>query len=149
MSSIKNNVIVTVIIVVVVAATAFFGGMKYSQSQRLANFSGQFGNRGFGAGQNGQGRSRGGFGGATIGDIISQDANSITVKLMDGSSKIVLLSNSTTYSKTDNGSKSDLKTGTRVAAFGTANSDGSITAQNVQINPMFRTSESASPAASQ
>jgi hypothetical protein len=64
---------------------------------------------------------------------------------MDGSSKIVNISPSTTYSKTDTGSKSDLKTGIRVAAIGSPNSDGSVTAQNVQINPMFRIGESPTP----
>jgi hypothetical protein len=74
------------------------------------------------------------------GEIISQDDTSITVKLQDGSSKIVILSGNTNINKSSEGSKSDLKTGERVTAFGTTNSDGSITAQNVSIggNMMFR-----------
>jgi hypothetical protein len=79
-----------------------------------------------------------GAGGANVGEIVSMDANSVTIKLQDGSSKIINLSSSTTYSKTDTASKTDLKTGDRIAAFGTPNSDGSITAQNIQVNPMFR-----------
>jgi hypothetical protein len=66
------------------------------------------------------------------------DDKSITVKLQDGSTKIVILSDTTSFSTSSTGSKSDLKTGDTVAAFGTPNSDGSVTAQNVQINPMFR-----------
>lgn len=137
----KNNMTMTIVIAVVVAALAFFGGMQYQKSQAKTSFAGsQFGQAGAG-GANGQrgGRAGGrGFGGATVGDIVSVDANSITVKLQDGSSKIVNLSGSTTFSKTDTASKSDLKTGIKVAAFGTPSSDGSITAQNVQLNPMFR-----------
>lgn len=63
------------------------------------------------------------------------DDKSITVKLQDGSSKIVLLSNTTAYNKSATGAKSDLKTGEKVAVFGTENSDGSVTARDVQLNP--------------
>lgn len=140
----KNNLIIMVITGIVIAAGAFFGGMKYQQSQ-AASGSRQFARNG----TNGIRARTGGNGGATVGEIISQDANSITVKLQDGSSKIIILSNSTTYSKTDTASKSDLKTGARVAAFGTSNSDGSITAQNIQLNPMFRAGPTGQPRASQ
>jgi hypothetical protein len=138
----NNNLVVLVVVAVIVGAAAFFGGMKYQASKTVpangfANFA--QGN-GFRTGANGQrlrNGNRNGFGGATTGEIVSMDATSITVKLQDGSSKIINLSNATTYSKTDTASKSDLKTGERIAAFGTANSDGSISAQNIQLNPMF------------
>lgn len=135
----KNSLLITIILLIVVGGAAFYGGMKYQQSQTRAGF-GQFaqGNAGAGFQRNGSGTRGGNFGGATSGDIVSMDANSITVKLQDGSSKIVNLSDSTTYSKTDSASKADLKTGIKVAAFGTTNSDGSITAQNVQLNPTSR-----------
>ena len=84
--------------------------------------------------------------GTVNGSILSMDANSITVKLSDGSTKIVLLSGSTTYSNTASASQSDLKTGSTVAVFGTPNSDGSVTATNVQLNPMsFRPQGSPVP----
>lgn len=133
---------ITVIVAVVVATAAFFGGMKYQQSQATLNTNfaanGQFG------GPNGTGRGQGRFGngngrgGAVIGEVVSMDANSITVKMQDGSSKIVNTSGSTTVSKTDTGTLSDIKTGGRIAVFGSANSDGSVTAQNIQLNPAFR-----------
>ena len=136
----KNNWIGTIIIVIVVAAAAFFGGMKYQQTQAVTNSNGnQYMQNGLNqGGQNGRFRGRGGIGRGAVGEIISQDANSVTIKLQDGSSKIVNITGSTTYSKTATASKSDLQTGTRIAVFGTNNSDGSITAQNVQINPMMR-----------
>ena len=137
----NNNTLTMVIVAVVVAAVAFFGGMKYQQSKASANGAGGFaqGGQGFqrGGGQR-FGGARGANGGATTGEIVSIDANSITLKLQDGSSKIVNLAGSTTFSKTDTASKSDLKTGDKIAVFGTSNSDGSVTAQNVQVNPAFR-----------
>ncbi len=117
----------------------FGGGYFFRNSQiasARANFTGQFQGR---AGIGGTFRQGGrGFGEAVVGDIISQDANSITVKLADGSTKIVLLGSSTTYSNTQTASMSDLKQGLKVAVFGTANSDGSVTAQSVQLNPIMR-----------
>jgi hypothetical protein len=140
-----NKNITIGIIVVVVAVAAFFGGVFYQKSQRSSaasqfaqNRTPRIGQGQFGANRNTAGR--GGFGGAVIGDVVSVDADSLTVKLQDGSSKIVNLSKSTTYSKTDTGSKDDIKTGTKVAAIGSTNSDGSVTAQNIQLNPAFRMS---------
>lgn len=75
--------------------------------------------------------------GGVIGSIISMDDKSITVKLADGSSKIVLFSDATTYSNTVRAAKSDLKVGENVAIFGAANSDGSVTATEIQLNPEF------------
>lgn len=74
------------------------------------------------------------------GEIISQDDTSITIKMPDGSSKIVILSDQTKVNKSSEGAKTDLKTGEKVTAFGTQNQDGSITAQSVSIGGgmMFR-----------
>lgn len=134
----KNNIAVIVIVALLVGVGAgFFGGMQYQKSQRgsFGQFTnGQFGPRG-GSGANGA-RLRNG--GGVVGDVLSVDTNSITVKLPDGSSKIVLLTSSTTINKAAQGSVSDLSVGTRVAAFGATNSDGSVTATNVQINPIMR-----------
>jgi len=107
--------------------------MQYQKSQR-ASFGENFGIRG-GSGQLG---ARGRNGGGVAGDILSVDKNTMTVKLPDGSSKIVVLTSSTSINKAAQGEISDLTVGTRVAAFGTTNSDGSVTATNVQIDPVMR-----------
>lgn len=127
-------------------AGGFFGGMKYQQSKqpsfggaRVAN--GQFGQRG-GSGANGANRN--GFR-PVNGQITSSDDKSITVKLQDGSSKIVFFSNSTVINKSATGSVSDLKSGEQVAVMGTDNSDGSVTAQNIQLNPIRRDIPSTTP----
>lgn len=126
-------------IITVAALAAGFGGgyffRNYQQMKMRANFAGgnfqrfngMMGNRGGGM----MGR-----GGAT-GTILSMDDKSITIKLIDGSSKIILFSDTTKYSDTKDAKKSDLKVGSEVAAFGTPNSDGSVTATNIQINPQF------------
>lgn len=112
----------------------FFGGMKYQQT-KLPSFTRQFGNiqdRRVGVGGN-----RAGFR-PVNGEIISADNKSITVRLQDGSSKIVLFSDKTTINQAVEATKDDLKNGGKVAVFGTENSDGSVTAQNIQLNPIVR-----------
>lgn len=144
----KNNVIVIALIAALVGGgIGAFGGIKYQQSQLGGQNSGNFAGRPNGpgrqAGQNGQGRF--GNGGRPVaGEIVSLDDKSLTVKLPDGSSKLVLLPDSVTISKTDTAAKTDLKIGERVGVFGTDNSDGSVTAQNIQLNPLFRTGSSGS-----
>ncbi len=138
----KNNLIIIAVLALIIGGAAgFFGGIQYQKSQRSQafQFNGQAtqpnGGRNFRAGQG----ARNGFAPVT-GEIIESDDKSITVKLEDGSSKIVLLSKETSISKSDSVSISELKKGEKVAALGTQNSDGSITAQNIQLNPMSRIS---------
>ncbi len=144
---------VVIAVAVVVGGGAFFGGMKYAESkspasrftqgnfqnlqnlspeerqQRLQELGANAG--GFRGGTGGQ-RNGGGF---TAGEIISKDDKSVTVKLQDGGSKIIFFSDSTSISKMTDGTKADLEVGKTVTVNGTANSDGSITAQTVQIRP--------------
>jgi hypothetical protein len=130
-----------IIIAIIVGAVAFFGGMQYQKSQRAAGFAGRGGQF---AGAQGAGGQFGGAqgtrrnGGAVMGEILSKDDSSVTVKMQDGSSKIVILSGSTSINKSASGTKDDLTTGERVAVFGTTNSDGSVTAQSIQLNPVMR-----------
>lgn len=112
--------------------------MQYQKGQRTTAF-GQLGNGQFGLrGVSGAVGARGRGGNGAAGTILSVDTNSITVKLADGSSKIVLLTASTSINKATTAAVSDLTVGERVAAFGATNTDGSITATNVQLNPVMR-----------
>jgi hypothetical protein len=135
----KNNVLITILIAIIVAGASFFGGMKYQQSKGFsaANFDNGVNNRGQFTGRNGNMMGRNGFGNRPVsGEILSVDNGSITVKLQDGSSKLINVSNTTVYVKTSSATVSDLKAGDVISAFGITNSDGSLTAQNVQLNPM-------------
>lgn len=141
--------IVPIILVLVGLGVGFFGGYQYRNyrlRQNVGSFAGSNGARFIGRnGQNGGniGMMRNGV----FGSILSIDGGSITVKLADGSSKIVLFSTSTTFSNTVSVSQSDLKVGDNVAVVGAVNSDGSVTATNVQINPeLGRPQGSPSPA---
>ncbi len=133
-----KKILPIIITAIIVGGIAFYGGMKYGQStgsgagatptnfQRSGQVGGSSTVRRGGMGQNG------GFVG---GEIIAKDKTSITVKLQEGSSKIVFLSSSTPVMKSTQGSSSDLTIGEQVTVTGKANSDGSITAQSVQIRP--------------
>jgi len=134
-----NNILVTVLIALAVGSAGFFGGMKYQQSKTPTSM-GQFGRNGGPRVQGLNQQRPGGFNAQGLrpvaGEIISQDDKSITVKLGDGSSKIVLFSDTTSINKAAEGTKGDLKVGDSVRIFGIANSDGSVTAQNIQLNPV-------------
>jgi len=130
----NKNLIIMILLLVIVGGGAFFAGMKYQQSKQrnvARQFFGQMGGR--------QGVSTNRLGFRPVnGEIIAADEKSITVKLQDGSSKIVIVSETTQINKAEQATKEDLKIGEKVAVFGQENSDGSLTAQNIQINPLLR-----------
>jgi hypothetical protein len=139
----KNKYILPTVFLVIGLVGGFGGGYyfkTYQQSKLRSNFQ-----SGTGMGQrftpNGTNRgtgqqNRGAFGGGVEGEIISKDDKSITVKMPDGSTRIVLFSDTTAYSDFKEAKKSDLKEGLRIAVFGSSNTDGSLTAQRIQLNPM-------------
>ena len=133
----RNQIIGVVVALLIVGGGAFYGGMTYAKSQtpaRGAGFAGGTFTRGTGTGA--AGARTGAAGGVlTTGQIISQSSGSVTVKMADGSTKIVLVGSSTQIMKQASGSLSDLSVGTNVVVTGSANSDGSMTAQSVQIRP--------------
>ena len=71
------------------------------------------------------------------GEIISNDGESITLKISDDSSKIVFFSDTTKVSKTTEGIISDVAVGKQVMISGTQNSDGSYTAKTITISSII------------
>ena len=67
---------------------------------------------------------------------MANDGSTITVKMTDGSTKYVLYSGSTTISKSAAGTSADLVTGQNVIVTGSTNSDGSITATQIQLGAL-------------
>ncbi|EKD24076.1 MAG: hypothetical protein ACD_81C00114G0003 [uncultured bacterium] len=133
-----------IVIIGIISAGSFYAGMRYERggSDRLAQNNGmllapaerqaRMASGGLNGAQRNVGARTNG-GGLVAGEIIAKDATSITVKLRDGGSKIVFLSNTTSVMKSTNGSTEDLVIGAQVTTTGTTNTDGSITAQSVQL----------------
>ena len=136
----KNTLVSILITAVVFGGVGYWYGASKAQSntpadrftQRGAN--GNFGSAGGRGGRNGSNNA--------FGTIIAKNATSITVQLASvgtttasAGSKIVLYSGTTQVSKTISGSAVDLSVGESVAVSGTPNSDGSVTANTIQIRP--------------
>ncbi len=145
-----KKVLPIIIALIIIGGGAFYGGMKYSQSKALQGFVREdfeelrnlspeerqqrfqeMGAAGVGfIGGRMADRTDSGF---ANGEIISKDEQSITIELRDGGSKIVFYSDSTEVSKFTSGTSDDLEIGKSVTINGTANEDGSITAELIQL----------------
>ena len=146
---VNKTIIGFIIALLVVGAGAFYGGLQYGKSQnggsrqpRFVLGNGQPGLAGQFNRQGAAGRAGGGF---VNGDIIAKDDKSITVKMVDGGSKIIFLSGSTQITKSASGSAVDLLVGKNVIIYGSANADGSITAQSIQSRPASSVNASSTP----
>jgi len=122
------------------AGGAFYGGMTYGENKTTQGISQERQQR-F---QQMDASATGAMGGRSgnqagnnfvTGEILSKDDKSITVKLRDGSSKIIFFSDTTEVDKFTSGSSSDLEVGKTVMITGKTNQDGSITAQSIQLRP--------------
>jgi hypothetical protein len=133
-------ILVILVVAIIFGVGGFYGGMKYAQSKTSSgNPSGQnFQNLTPEQRQQlSQNRAGRGGNGANFlsGEVISKDQQSLTIKMPDGSSKIVFYSDSTEVGKFVNGTPNDLEVGKTVTVNGAANQDGSIAAQSIQIRP--------------
>lgn len=138
----KKNIILAVsgIIILVIG---FYGGTLYSKNNTPTPTRGQFGQNGnLGRGVNGGGTMRLMGSGNVSGEIISKDLTTITLKLRDGGSKIIFLTDKTPVQKSVPGNTNDLSIREQVVVAGTPNPDGSLTAQSIQIRPLPSTASS-------
>ncbi|HSD12349.1 MAG TPA: cupredoxin domain-containing protein [Patescibacteria group bacterium] len=140
-----------ILVALIAAGAGFWGGNAYAASKRMSagvfargagapgNFNGGFAGRNGGQpGQGGAALRNGGRGGAgpVSGEVLSLDDKSLTVKLQDGGSKIVLLSAaSTKIYRSEEIKATDVAVGDQVMVNGTPNDDGSVTANMVQVRP--------------
>jgi flagellar basal body-associated protein FliL len=128
-------IVVAVVLIIIAAASGFFGGMMFQKNQTSTLGAAGRGNFAARFGQNGQSGQNAAAFRPVRGQVLSMGNNSLTVKMSDGSTKIVVLSASTSFVQSTKAALSDIKTGDTVNVVGTANSDGSVTATDVQINP--------------
>ncbi len=127
-----------IIIVLAVASGLFYGGFAYGQSSSSANPTAN--TTSYSGTRTARTGGTGGFAGgsATVGTVVSSDSTSITLALKSGS-VVVFYSTSTPIMKTTTGSRSDISAGENITVLGTANSDGSITANSIQLRQAIPT----------
>lgn len=129
----NKNMLIAVVLIVIALGGGFFAGMQYQKSQR-GNLAGgaAFQNGGMlrRFGQNGQNFR------PVRGQVLSLDNTTMTVKLQNGNSEIVVLSPSTQYVRSATAAATDVKSGDTVMVVGTQNADGSVTADTVSLNPV-------------
>jgi len=117
----------------VVVIVGFVGGMYYGKAT-VSSVGGRGNFAGLSSSTPGSFGGRTGAGGGFVtGQVVSIDANSITIQLPNGNSQVVFYSSSTPVTKPTLASVSDLAAGTAVMIGGTQNSDGSLTAQTIQV----------------
>lgn len=134
----KNKLPIYILIVLIVAALSFYGGMKYQQSKKPSfSFNGGIGSNG-GNNFNRNFGNRMGFATTTreqmiIGEIISKDDNTLTLKLPNGNSLMVIYSQETKIEKSEPAQLSDLEIGKTIRVFGKLNAASTISATSIQI----------------
>jgi len=123
----------THIIWAIVVIIAFVGGMYYGKSTVASGLAGRLRGAGGFTSSTRTGARAGSGGGFVSGQILTKDAQSLTIQLANGNSEVVFYSTSTSVIKPTPASVSNLTAGTNVMIGGTQNSDGSLTAQSIQV----------------
>ncbi len=132
----KKNVILCAVGGAIILALGFAGGLGVSKLSKN--------NRNFGQGQLFDGSKMGMMGnlknsgrglgsGFNNGEVLSIDDKSIIIKLPSGGSKSILYSDSTKVYKSVEGALTDINTGDRIMVIGKNNTDGSVSAESIQI----------------
>lgn len=133
----QNIVIACAVTAIVTGGAGFWGGTRYSGERRtmmrVQNTEGRpYGNRVTQGGPSAPMGQR-----STAGEVTAKDDKSITVKMNDGSSRMIILSDKTTYRTSEESSLDVITVGTKVAVFGESSNDGSMTAASIEINPQM------------
>ncbi|MGB9707574.1 MAG: hypothetical protein ACPL1D_02375 [Microgenomates group bacterium] len=124
-----KNLFSYLLIIIISLGIGFYAGILYQKNQQQTRLS-QFGNF-----RQGQIQSRFNPGMRSVnGEIIKKDNDSLTIKLRDGSTKIVFITEKTNISMPQKAKIDDLKEKETIFVIGQQNPDGSISAENIQIN---------------
>lgn len=141
-----KKIVPIALLILITSGASFFVGMEYQKKkigftpndfQNMRNLSPEdrqnfAQNRG---GEDGARFGRTAGAGFVTGEIINKDDQSLTIKLADGGTKIVFFSDTTTINKMAEGVKDDLQNGENIIVNGSANDDGSLTAESIQLRP--------------
>lgn len=139
----KKFLPIIIAIVIIIGGGAFYSGMLVGKNQATTTAQNNFQNfrnltpqqrqqMGF----DGAGRANGNNDNFATGNIIAKDDKSITLQLNNNDgSKIIFYSPTTEVGKFTTGTPNDLSIGENVSVNGTANQDGSLTAQMIQLRP--------------
>lgn len=135
------------VVALIALGVGFFGGVAYEKQSVAASLSGQGASMRNGAGdrsagfgsmgtRTGDARGAGAMGGGfAVGEILSHDDKSITIRTSDGGSRIVYFSDTTSISKSAPTASTDLSVGERVRVNGKSSPDGTVAAENIDILP--------------
>jgi len=135
--------------IIILGSGTFYGGMKYQQNKSSLGDSSRQNFQNLSAEQrqqilqgnivNSLGEREDKISGQNFltGEVIAKDEESLTLKIPEGGSKIVFLSDSTQISKTTYGSISDIEIAKQIKVIGEQNSDGSYTAKTIQLSPSY------------
>ncbi len=142
----KKTWTIFIVVLIMVGAGTFYAGDKYGASKNtVGTANSQFAAR-TGARQGGAGTTRGAGaaaagGGMVAGQVVTKDQTTITVQAGNNAgSKVILYTSSTSVRKTVDITTKDVMVGQNISVRGTANSDGSITANSIQLVPAGATS---------
>jgi len=122
----KQTIGIMIGVLVVGVLGGFLGGVKY-QASKVPNFKIGNTNR---TGTMMRG-SNGGMG--TMGEVLSKDVSTLTVKLPTGGSKIIFFDTNTSVMKTSTSTLDAVVVGEQVIVGGITNADGSVSAKTIQI----------------
>jgi hypothetical protein len=130
-----KTIISAAVILLIGVGVGYFAGTTFAKSNTGATPSSTFARGNFTGGRTGFGGGQNGGGGFISGTVASKDSGSLTIDTRDGSSHVVLVTPTTTVSKSVTGTLDDVAVGSTVIVMGSTNSDGSLSANNVQLRP--------------
>jgi hypothetical protein len=133
-----KTISIAVVALIIGGAIGYFAHPASAQTGAFARGAAGTFTRGTGA----AGTTGAAGGGFLTGTVAATGSDSITLNTRDGSSHVVLVTPSTTVSKTVASTLTDVSVGANVMVIGTTNSDGSVSATMIELRPATAASTS-------